>query len=62
MITAIFQKESPSFEQSQMVVTDEVLGITGMSDGGGRIFAKSLLWPDLPNQSQALEPSSGEPY
>ncbi len=59
MITAIFQKESPSFEQSQMVVTDEVLGITGMSDGGGRIFAKSLLWPDLPNQSQALEPSSG---
>jgi DNA polymerase II small subunit len=30
-----------------------------MSDGGGRVFAKALLWPELPNQSQSIGTSSG---
>jgi len=59
MVTAIIQKDSDIYEQSGLILPDEVLGITGFSDGGGRIFVKSLLWPDLPNQCQALETGSG---
>ena len=59
MITAIIQKDSEVFESSSAIVTDEVLGVTGTSDGNGRIFIKSLLWPDMPNQTQPLEKGSG---
>ncbi len=59
MVTAIIQKDSEIFDQSIFILPDEVLGITGMSDGNGRIFVKSLLWPDMPNQCQPLEKGSG---
>lgn len=59
MVTAIVQKDSDIFEQSGLILPDEVIGVTGFSDGGGRIFIKSLMWPDLPNQCQALETGSG---
>jgi len=59
MVTAIIQKDAEIFEQSSFVVPDEVLGITGVSDGNGRIFVKSLLWPDMPNQTEPLEKGSG---
>lgn len=59
MVTAIIQKDAEIFEQSGLVVPDEVLGVTGVSDGNGRIFVKSLLWPDMPNQTEPLEKGSG---
>ena len=60
MVTAIIQKDSEIFDQSKFILTDEVLGMTGVSDGNGRIFVKSLLWPDMPNQCRPL--SEGEGY
>ncbi len=59
MVTAIIQKDSELFELSSYIVTDEVLGVTAISDGNGRVFVKSLLWPDLPNQCQPLVSRSG---
>lgn len=59
MVTAVIQKDAEIFEQSSLVVPDEVLGITGVSDGNGRIFVKSLLWPDMPNQTEPLEKGGG---
>ncbi len=59
MVTAIIQKDAEIFEQSGLVVPDEVLGVTGVSDGNGRVFVKALLWPDMPNQTEPLEKGSG---
>jgi DNA polymerase II small subunit len=59
MITAIIQKDSEIFDQSALVLPDEVLALTGISDGSGRVFVTSLLWPDMPNQSQPLEKGTG---
>lgn len=59
MVTAIIQKDSEIFNQSTFILPDEVLGVTGISDGGGRVFIKSLLWPDMPNQCQSLEKGTG---
>ena len=59
MITAIIGKDAEIFEQSSFIVPDEVLGVTGVSDGNGRLFVRSLLWPDMPNQTQSLEKGSG---
>ncbi|MFB3765808.1 MAG: DNA-directed DNA polymerase II small subunit [Methanotrichaceae archaeon] len=59
MVTAIIQKDSEIFDQSMLILPDEVLGITGVSDGNGRIFVKSLMWPDMPNQCMQLEEGSG---
>jgi len=59
MITAVISKDSEVFEQSLQVVPDEVLGIMGVSDGGGRIFVRSLLWPDMPGQSRPLGEGHG---
>ncbi|MGA9098002.1 MAG: DNA-directed DNA polymerase II small subunit [Methanotrichaceae archaeon] len=59
MVTAIIQKDSEIFEQSAFILHDEVLGMTGVSDGNGRIFVKSLLWPDMPNQCSPLEGGTG---
>jgi DNA polymerase II small subunit len=59
MVAAIIQKDSEIFELSSFIVPDEVLGITAISDGNGRVFVKSLLWPDMPNQSQPLAEGSG---
>ncbi|HOK58134.1 MAG TPA: DNA-directed DNA polymerase II small subunit [Methanothrix sp.] len=59
MVTVLFSRESPAYEDSMLLVTDEVVGITGTSDGKGRIFAKSIVWPDLQAQPQPLTPASG---
>ena len=40
-------------------MTDEVIGVTGTTDGNGRLFVKSLLWPDMPAQTAPLEKGSG---
>jgi len=59
MITAIIQKDSEIFDQSSLILPDEVLGLTGVSDGSGRLFIKSIMWPDMPNQTQPLEKGDG---
>lgn len=59
MITAIIQKDSEIYDQSSYVLQDEVLGLTGVSDGSGRLFVKSILWPDMPNKTLPLEAGSG---
>jgi DNA polymerase II small subunit len=59
MVTAIVQKDSSLFDRSCHILPDEVLGLTGVSDGNGRVFVRSLVWPDLPNQCQQLEGSGG---
>lgn len=59
MVTVLFARDSPAYEDSMLLVTDEVVGITGTSDGRGRIFAKSIVWPDLQAQPQPLTAASG---
>lgn len=59
MITAIIQKDSEIYDQSSQVLPDEVLGLTGVSDGSGRLFVKSILWPDMPNRTLPLEAGDG---
>jgi len=59
MITAVVQKDSEIYDQSSNILQDEVIGVTGTGDGCGRIFVKSLLWPDIPNQTAPLGTGSG---
>lgn len=59
MIIAVIQKDNEIYDQSINILTDEVIGVTGTSDGNGRLFVKSLLWPDMPNQTQPLEKGRG---
>jgi DNA polymerase II small subunit len=59
LLTAVIQKDAEIHEQSGLIITDEVIGVTGTSDGNGRVFVKSLLWPDMPNQTAPLEKGSG---
>ena len=59
VVTAIIQKDSELYDLSSYIVTDEVIGVTAISDGNGRVFVKSLLWPDLPNQCQSLGGGNG---
>jgi DNA polymerase II small subunit len=59
MITAVIQKDTEIFDQSSFILPDEVIGVTGTSDGNGRIFVKYVTWPDMPNQSEPLEKGSG---
>lgn len=59
MIIAVIQKDNEIYDQSINILTDEVIGVTGTSDGNGRLFVKSLLWPDMPNQTQSLEKGRG---
>ena len=59
LITAVIQKDAEIYEQSGQIITDEVIGVTGTSDGNGRLFVKSLLWPDMPSQTAPLEKGSG---
>jgi DNA polymerase II small subunit len=59
MIVAVIQKDGEAYEESGQIIPDEVIGVTGISDGNGRIFVKSLLWPDMPNQTASLEKGSG---
>ena len=53
MVTAIFQKAVPGSEEVETLVSDEVVGVTGTTDGKGRFFAKALLRPDLQARSAA---------
>jgi DNA polymerase II small subunit len=59
MIVAVVQKESEIYEQSNFILPDEVLGITGICDGNGRIFVKSIIWPDIAMQTKPLEKGDG---
>jgi DNA polymerase II small subunit len=59
MISAIIKNDSEIYDRSSFILPDEVLGVTGVSDGNGRLFLKNLIWPELPNQNQALEKGSG---
>ena len=59
LIIAVIQKDAEVYEQSSLIIPDEVIGVTGISDGNGRLFVKSLLWPDMPNQTAPLEKGSG---
>jgi DNA polymerase II small subunit len=59
MIAAVVQKDSGVYEQSNFILPDEVLGITGICDGSGRIFIKSFIWPDIAMQTKPLERGDG---
>ncbi len=59
LILAVIQKDAEIYEQSSFVLPDEVIGMTGISDGNGRVFVKSLLWPDMPNSTKPLEKGDG---
>lgn len=56
MVMVIFKKGTPPFEESISLVSDEVIGVSGTTDGGGRVFANSLTWPDL---QEGMPPRSG---
>ena len=59
LIVAVIQKDAEVYVQSSLIITDEVIGVTGISDGNGRLFVESLLWPDMPSQTAPLEKGSG---
>ena len=51
MVTVIFSKGAPGSEDTVSLVLDEVIGVTGTTDGKGRFFGKTLLRPDLQARS-----------
>lgn len=51
MVTVIFTKGTPGSEELTGLVLDEVIGVTGTSDGKGRFFGKTLMRPDLQARS-----------
>jgi DNA polymerase II small subunit len=51
MVTVIFSKGVPGSEDTVSLVLDEVIGVTGTTDGKGRFFGKTLLRPDLQARS-----------
>ncbi len=51
MVTVIFSKGAPGSEELTGLVLDEVIGVTGTTDGKGRFFGKTLLRPDLQARS-----------
>ncbi len=51
MVTVIFTKGTPGSEELTGLVLDEVIGVTGTTDGKGRFFGKTLLRPDLQARS-----------
>ncbi len=51
MVTVIFQKGVPGSEETVSLVLDEVIGVTGTTDGKGRFFGKTLVRPDLQARS-----------
>ncbi|MDF0591090.1 DNA-directed DNA polymerase II small subunit [Candidatus Methanocrinis natronophilus] len=46
-VTVIFSKGDPGTEDVATLVPDEVIGVTGTTDGKGRFFSKSFIRPDL---------------
>jgi len=59
MVTAIFTKGSPGSEELTGLVLDEVIGVTGTTDGKGRFFGKTLLRPDLQARSSIATGEGG---
>lgn len=60
-INVVFSKNKPElFEQAKDLVYDEVIGISG-SNGENIIFANSLLFPDIPLQTE-LKKAPDEAY
>ncbi|HPJ30303.1 MAG TPA: DNA-directed DNA polymerase II small subunit [Methanothrix sp.] len=51
MVTVIFSKGAPGSEEVETLVPDEVVGVTGTTDGKGRFFGKTLVRPDLQARS-----------
>jgi DNA polymerase II small subunit len=51
MVTVIFTKGAPGSEEVTGLVLDEVIGVTGTTDGKGRFFGKTILRPDLQARS-----------
>ncbi len=47
MVTVIFQKGAPGSEEVETLVSDEVIGVSGTTDGKGRFFGKTMVRPDL---------------
>jgi DNA polymerase II small subunit len=58
-VTAIFSKGAPGSEEVGTVVPDEVIGVTGTTDGKGRFFAKALVRPDLQARSSIATGEGG---
>ena len=59
VVVAVIQKDGEAYEESGQIIPDEVIGVTGISDGNGRIFVRSILWPDMPNHTAPLARGSG---
>lgn len=59
MATVIIQNGSSAFDQSSFLVTDEVIGVSGTTDGNGRVFANSIIWPDLQSPNASLDSGDG---
>ncbi len=51
MVTVIFQKGAPGSEEVETLVSDEVIGVSGTTDGKGRFFGKTMVRPDLQSRS-----------
>jgi len=59
MVTVIFQKGVPGSEETVSLVLDEVIGVTGTTDGKGRFFGKTLVRPDLQARSMIATGEGG---
>ncbi len=59
VVVAVIQKDGEAYEESEQIIPDEVIGVTGISDGNGRIYIRSILWPDMPNHTAPLARGSG---
>ena len=51
MVTVIFQKGAAGSEEVETLVSDEVIGVSGTTDGKGRFFGKTMVRPDLQSRS-----------
>lgn len=58
-VTVIFTKGAPGSEEVATLVPDEVIGVTGTTDGKGRFFAKSFIRPDLQARSSIASGEGG---
>lgn len=59
MVTVIFTKGDQASEEITNLVLDEVVGVTGTTDGKGRFFGKTLLRPDLQVRSSIATGEGG---
>ncbi len=59
MVTVIFTKGALGTEEVTGLVLDEVIGVTGTTDGKGRFFGKTILRPDLQARSSIAAGEGG---